>query len=338
MVTAETPQFDEAIPFRDSRWETKWVVIGAAFVLLWPTYRLLDHEVLSQFRWWLFALGPVAFLLFFPLVTRQARKRFSIRIPSLRRFAIEFGIAVAAVIVLLIFISPIHYVINRVSPGTSFDNNRMADIAFSAPSLFLYFFLFFAALPMPLIEEVYFRGFLYNAFRVRMSTALAITAQSAVFGWVHYFDSFSLLYAAYAFVVGIFLTVYYEWRKTLVAPIIVHSMVNSLSVIGAIAAIATAADSPYLGVGGDTRDETYIVRVVGENSAAHKAGLQVGDAITHFNGIEVADHRHLVGLVQLYEPGDTIPLRIERAGTTLDISVALGRRGDAKREPSSEPP
>jgi serine protease Do len=66
-----------------------------------------------------------------------------------------------------------------------------------------------------------------------------------------------------------------------------------------------------------------LVGDVTAKSPAAKAGLKDGDVILEFNGKKVADSRHLKLEVARTKPGETVPVKILRDGSskTLDITV-----------------
>jgi S1-C subfamily serine protease len=91
--------------------------------------------------------------------------------------------------------------------------------------------------------------------------------------------------------------------------------------------MAAYANSPVLGVAGAPDDSVCVIRHVVQDSAASKAGLQVGDVVIAFNGQAIRDFPHLAKSVRLYQPGDTIAVSINRAGSTMKVNVVLQRRG-----------
>jgi membrane-associated protease RseP (regulator of RpoE activity) len=177
----------------------------------------------------------------------------------------------------------------------------------------------------PIAEEVFFRGFLQNAFRHRMPLTLAIITQSLIFGVCHFFGA---MHAGVAFVLGLLLTLLYEWRQTLIAPMAVHAGINAVAALGVAVMSVAYANSPVLGVSSDPNDSVCVIRQVVPDSAADKAGLQVGDIVVSFNGQAIRDFPQLRETVRLYQPGDTIPVAIDRAGSTMEVSVVLQRRGE----------
>lgn len=85
------------------------------------------------------------------------------------------------------------------------------------------FFLILTITILPIIEEVFFRGFLYNALKNHMPIVLASVLQATVFAFAHPYD---LMNRLSTFLIGIGLVIVYERRKNLVSPILVHCMIN----------------------------------------------------------------------------------------------------------------
>jgi hypothetical protein len=68
-----------------------------------------------------------------------------------------------------------------------------------------------------------------------------------------------------------------------------------------------------LGVGGQPMIGPCLITQVQENSAAAKAGIQIGDIVVRINGEPVANFEALTDKVGRHGPGDKIELAIERA-------------------------
>lgn len=71
---------------------------------------------------------------------------------------------------------------------------------------------------------------------------------------------------------------------------------------------------------------------------AKEAGLETGDVIVSFDGVDVADTRGLVRQVGNSPVGATIRVTVLREGKSQTIKVTLGRREDADSEASEEAP
>jgi serine protease Do len=90
---------------------------------------------------------------------------------------------------------------------------------------------------------------------------------------------------------------------------------------------------PYIGVTVDTvREEVQKygipagaeVLTVTKDTPAYKAGLQVGDIVTHINDKAIKTSQNLVDMVQASEIGETLILTVFRKGDTIKISVTTG--------------
>ncbi|MDZ7791449.1 MAG: PDZ domain-containing protein [Xanthomonadales bacterium] len=87
---------------------------------------------------------------------------------------------------------------------------------------------------------------------------------------------------------------------------------------------------PRLGVLLGGEDETNEIVGVTPGSGAEKAGIESGDRLVSINGREVdaADPESLRASMEGVEPGDTVPVEIERDGerVTLDVTVSSPAR------------
>jgi membrane protease YdiL (CAAX protease family) len=328
----ESRQSIDDASFRRQTWRTKWLLFGAAFLALWYSVRFLDREWLSEWPIMLLLLvtgfAPQLFLLLFPLFTRDEDNAGRIQIPGVKRWLIEFLIALPIVILTLLALGGLNYLVGTLSPGKTLTPDAVKGMASSSPR-YIYPILLFSFTLAPVAEEVFFRGFLYNAFRKRMPTVIAGLVQSLIFGFCHFFGA---THAVIAVALGIVITTVYEWRKTLISPILVHAGINFISAIGVLAMMAEHADRPTIGVIGGP-DDKCIVREVIPKSAASEAGVMVDDRILAFEGQPVAGFSDLAAAVSARQPDETVTLSLVRDGETLDIEVTLKRRGDTTQPP-----
>ena len=73
-------------------------------------------------------------------------------------------------------------------------------------------------------------------------------------------------------------------------------------------------------------DESAKGALVGDvtaDSTAEKAGLKSGDVIQEFNGTKVTDSRHLKLQVARTKPGETVPVKVLRDGSTRTLQVKV---------------
>jgi len=77
-------------------------------------------------------------------------------------------------------------------------------------------------------------------------------------------------------------------------------------------------------VRGENREDLAVI----PGSPADKAGLKENDIILEVDGKKIVQGSSLQGILSLYQPGDTVSLKIYRAGKEMDIKVVLEDRGD----------
>ena len=90
-------------------------------------------------------------------------------------------------------------------------------------------FFIVGAIFAPLVEEIFFRGFLFQGFRVRYGWKPAILLSSAVFAVAH-LDPVVLIPT---FILGCLLAYMYHRSNSIWPGIILHFLVNSSSLLGA---------------------------------------------------------------------------------------------------------
>lgn len=76
----------------------------------------------------------------------------------------------------------------------------------------------------PVIEEIIFRGILYNRMKTYFPLKLSIIISSLLFGVYHQ----NIVQGIYAFIMGIVLTAAYEYFDSFTAPVIIHVTANCL--------------------------------------------------------------------------------------------------------------
>lgn len=83
---------------------------------------------------------------------------------------------------------------------------------------------------------------------------------------------------------------------------------------------------PYLGIQGQSSTEgQQVVDVVSDGPSA-KAGIEVGDVITAFDGQKLDRQHSLLDMLFSHEPGDTVSVTVDRDGTPQTFQVTLGER------------
>jgi serine protease Do len=105
----------------------------------------------------------------------------------------------------------------------------------------------------------------------------------------------------------------------------------------------TSWRSSMLGIEAETLDgqlaqyfgvkEGVLVRSVGKDSAAEKAGLKAGDVIVKVEGTEVSSPRELSSQMRAHRNRQTLPLTVmrERRETTVTVSLDSDRSDTPSR-------
>jgi serine protease DegS len=75
---------------------------------------------------------------------------------------------------------------------------------------------------------------------------------------------------------------------------------------------------------GDTVQRALVVVAVASDGPAGKAGIQVGDVITHIDGEPVQDGRLTMHRIAMLRPGDTVEVSVQRSQQSLEFRPIVG--------------
>jgi serine protease Do len=70
-------------------------------------------------------------------------------------------------------------------------------------------------------------------------------------------------------------------------------------------------------------DRGALVVLVANTGPAADAGIQAGDVITSFAGVEIYNRDELLRRLVIQHPGDVIPVGVSRDGNALTFSLTL---------------
>ena len=68
------------------------------------------------------------------------------------------------------------------------------------------------------------------------------------------------------------------------------------------------------------------VESVVKGGPAAQAGLRAGDVILAANGREISEQKELIAIINECSVGDSITLRVHRAGEELELTIRLGNK------------
>jgi membrane protease YdiL (CAAX protease family) len=267
-------------------------------------------------------LLPLAWMLFYPI--RIARRRVGLpTLPSLRVAVIDTLIALIAVLAIMPILMGVIPVLVRLFGEGEAPGETFGPIAGSADPLQMLALVVLLAAMGAVSEEVFFRGPLYNALRQRLHPLPAAMIQAAAFGLLH---PFGLAYRVAITGAGLCLGLYYEWRKRLLAPILVHSLMNTAALAVIFSTMAASVNAPVLGVYGTQRPDGCLLTEVIPDSAAEAAGMRTGDVVTAVAGEPVVGLREMARVVRTKQVGDKVPVDFIRDGQSHRVEATLKKR------------
>ncbi len=100
-----------------------------------------------------------------------------------------------------------------------------------------------------------------------------------------------------------------------------HGYVKGQAYLGVTVSTLDSKTANYYGLPVGPRVEAIV-----DGSCAQKAGLQVGDIIIAVNDVETATHPELLAVLKKHKAGETIELKIYRAGAEMTLTAVLDEK------------
>jgi membrane protease YdiL (CAAX protease family) len=313
--------------FREVPWRWSDVLLGFALYLLSyaaavligprPWFVAASRQLLVP----LTLLGLV-WMIVVPLWIVRTRKPHAALLPRPRAVLVEALFALLAYPVVFAASNAVSEIVAHLLAGVEARTFPWSPQAGSFNRIEWLVFVIIAVIVAPVAEETFYRGLFYNALRQRLHPILAALIQAAVFGYVHPFgiaNSVGIAMAALA------LALVYEWRKTLLTPILLHALMNAVGIALLTWTLAAEAAAPRIGVIGEARPGGCQVTEVVPGGSAEAAGLQIGDVITAVDGEPVADILGVVRVIRKHRVGDTVSVEWLRGGMPRQADVVLVR-------------
>ncbi len=174
------------------------------------------------------ALGAATFISGIGLVWALGIKRRRGSLANLGvtnfKFLVDVPLAILGEILIFIGISTYAFVLNLFNANMP---KQPVEALFGSSYLSLFLAVIFVAILAPIGEEVFFRGFVYTAFRRQWGVAVAVVASSGLFAVFHIVP---LLYVP-MFIIGVILAMLFEHRGSLVPNILLHGLNNFLALV-----------------------------------------------------------------------------------------------------------
>jgi membrane protease YdiL (CAAX protease family) len=319
--------------FRDVPWRARDVVFGLAPLVVGRVgLSLIDPAMLSSVGSWLWVLVTavaMAWMLGYPLII--ARRRGVVpRLARPRAALVEALFALLALGTAMVTLTVLTLAAASILGESALPEGPWQPLGDSPsrPAMLALFVL--AVLAAPIAEEATFRGMLYNALRSRLHPVLAVPIQAVIFAAFHNFD---LARSAIIAFLGVCLAIVYECRKTLLAPMFLHALVNGVAIVMMLAELAALTNGPMLGVFTTQDPQGCRIEQIATDSAADEAGLRIGDVITAVDRQRVTSRQALGRIVRNRKIGDTIPVNFLRDGQDYEVDVVLRGRPKEPRRP-----
>jgi membrane protease YdiL (CAAX protease family) len=314
--------------FREVPWGWSDVLIGLApAAAARASSALISPEWAATVPRWLWV--PIAVLgqaWFLGYTLAIARRRCG-RLPQFPRARADFVETLWALLALPVVFVAVATILSLVIPyltgNTDLPRTPVEGLARSPDRFDSLSVMILAILAAPVAEETLFRGLLYNALRQRLPLPVAAVLQAVVFGLLHPFDPGNSIAVG---LIGFALAVVYEWRKTLLAPVLLHTFVNVAGMAIIASNMAAEANAPTLGVYGGPQEGGCRITKLLPGGAAETAGLQVGDVVTAVDEVAVADIPSMAQVVRSKRVGERVSVDFTRGGETHRVEAVLKKR------------
>jgi membrane protease YdiL (CAAX protease family) len=278
---------------------------------------LIDTAALSKVPWLPVSILAQAWMLIYPLWIARCRNAEMPRLPRPRTIFVEGLFALLAMMASMAVLIVVSQFLIYLFGDQARSTMPLEPIVQSPNRVDWLGFLILSIFVAPVAEEVVFRGMLYNALRQRLHLVIAAPLQAVVFGLIHPFGMADMAGVA---LIGLALALVYEWRRTLLAPVLMHFMVCAL---GWAVMTSGIAAPPRLGVSGETHEGGCLVTAVVPGSAAETAGLEVGDVVMRLDGVSVTDMRSLTQTVRSKLVGQGVVVEFIRGGKAQRVTAVL---------------
>ncbi len=328
------PEVPQGSRFRRAHWRPRDAAVGVGITLLAAALAvlyLIDPGPFQQIPFVILAVlnSVIELIVFLALPLYLLRKRSGPPNPklwSVGALAKEFLIAIPLTIGVMICTAIAGYSAQYVLTKLGHPTESAPEFWGRLAELGVILVAFLAVLIAPVTEEVFFRGFLYNSLRRVCPGWIAAFAQAALFGVGHVYEPLGVFVS---FVIGLLLAAVYEWRKTLLATVLVHGMYNSIAILAIATAVIANAKAPMLGVAcsPNVNDRAVVDKVI-PGSPAEKSDIRPGDVIIRYNRYGVTDGGQLIRLVRAGKVGDESTVEIIRGEARIRKRVALRSHAD----------
>ncbi|MCG8632505.1 MAG: CPBP family glutamic-type intramembrane protease [Desulfobacterales bacterium] len=219
---------------RDSGISYLYLVIPvSAFILYYFAGQFLAQWEMITFRPWLLMPVVIAMTVLFDggmlAFAMRAARKFKFR-PFLKPITPsgalrDFFISFLLVIPVNIGITIVVLILTAVIDAPVKTHSLIQYISYAPNSWTVIFWLVAIFTILPVVEEVFFRGFIYNMLKTKVSVGLACIIQAFLFAVCH---PYGIAGNVGIFILGLVLAVVYEKKGCLLSPVFIHCIKNGL--------------------------------------------------------------------------------------------------------------
>jgi len=205
-----------------------YIIVGAALGFVdprHPTKIAADQLLLAQ----IVTYAPLGIFLVFalPRLAHVSLRELGLRAPTAR----ELGLGAAGTVLMWLLVSLVGGIISALSHRHDTETAVALLQQMKSPAQKLFFFAI-ACVLAPMIEELTFRVFLYNALTRYVSIPVAIVVSGLVFGVVHSASLPQLVTVSLPLAAGGMVLAYvYARTRSYWASVTTHALFNSISVV-----------------------------------------------------------------------------------------------------------
>lgn len=205
------------------------VTIPAAITLTYISLFRLDFIryrpwIAQHIAWAGVLLQQFSLILLYFVLCKKKKSWRLFRPQSFPKILIEFLVAFLVAVVILLVMGLIALTVKWIFKIEMPTDKIVQGMKLAPNSYVLIVILITGIAIAPLCEELYVRGFLYNALKTRFPMLIAVLLQAVIFAFLHFR---SLLVGCFIFLISIPLALIYERRKTLLSPIFLHGALNA---------------------------------------------------------------------------------------------------------------
>ncbi len=154
------------------------------------------------------------------------KKYFHLNLTELKKSLVIFFLGFIVLSIFIVFSGMAYSKTSAAIVSRNLEGDFRLNLSF--PSLTFYYFLSLV-LFAPIVEEIAYRGLLYESLKKKTSIVYGIMFSSLIFAFIHEFTNITFFSF---FILGIIYALIFQKTRSLTLAILVHSFTNLLSLLG----------------------------------------------------------------------------------------------------------